>query len=1011
MKNRICLMAVVGAVIESFLPLYAENKPGLQTPYVWMRTSSLNDNLDNNYAWKDLNGNNVKLDVNGQESVNGRSDIYTYNFYPSLSFTNDANALLRIEGTGLQKATVIGVYGYTSEDDHTEDGFVMNMSNGTDDDETVITKTNVIHTTSSSRKSFGYKDKNLKAAKSNNAEKQKSLRIMSYTKSTNPRQTVASTFNNISIGGQYVDGVTSKVGSFDAETFNDAGKAKRDMSVPELLVYDKALTNEARQKVETYLALKYGITLDVDYTLDEEYGNKGVVWKKDSYSRVCGYGRMDNYNFIQPWTTTSERENPLYLKDTYHKNSFYNKSANENLLVAGRYGMLGDKTLILFADNGSPLEFNKDEEGNLTGTSENAANFEQTEETQVYIPLKRIWKLKNLSPEYSDGEHVAIELPENEGVVEEKFAGSYNIKVNENATATINNMPALVTKGEISWVAGALNGDVTVTLGGQIFKFAASGNISVNGNDVNVRYKAKDLIDVVKKGTTLYVRKNGEIIPSTRVEQTQTPAEWTMEIESKGNAVELNEFHVMSDNVNNDYMELCYGFVETMNQYTNGKIYLLMSDNADFHDENANLRIYRMTSKDRSRHKVLFENLEWKTEDEFTYFTFAVSGDPEEEEEDIKEEPIVNKENPDCQDYSKQGKIMVTLPDDRTYTYTLIGPEGNAIKNSENQLFRGSFEIPNLWAGEYKLYTAPFDGIHKFNLIGKSDNIETVSLIQPFDYVGSMYASWTVGDAKAYSMSGIKYHEQGNDIVYGVRIEGGKIYPVAPDGKNNPSNVAHDIPAGAILIMEGKEKYTENKGICIYVKMKESEESEAVNLFTYENVDNRKHCWAVKTADGKTVKNLSFGYERADQPGQYWNSFTFGGWVPVVENAHTQNFVDSEHLLFQEVDLFSRSIELVCDEEKDNDGNNRSVDNLVVQSSTNGTHKVNLVLTLPSEYKEKEVYIVSPNGSSVPVDVDYVKTEDGSDEFQKQLTIPGNGTYVISVKSGAGDLSKQFIVR
>ena len=135
MKNRICLMAVVGAVIESFLPLYAENKTGLQTPYVWMRTSSVSSDPDNNYFWKDLNGNNVKLNLNEQERVNGRSDIYTYNFYPSFPFTDDANSLLRIEGTGLQKATVIGVYGYSSEDDHTEDGFVLNMSNGTDDDE------------------------------------------------------------------------------------------------------------------------------------------------------------------------------------------------------------------------------------------------------------------------------------------------------------------------------------------------------------------------------------------------------------------------------------------------------------------------------------------------------------------------------------------------------------------------------------------------------------------------------------------------------------------------------------------------------------------------------------------------------------------------------------------------------------------------------------------------------------------------------------------------------------
>ena len=982
MKNRICLMAVVGAVIKSFLPLYAENKPGLQTPYVWMRTSSVSSDPDNNYFWKDLNGNNVKLNLNEQERVNGRSDIYTYNFYPSFPFTDDANSLLRIEGTGLQKATVIGVYGYSSEDDHTEDGFVLNMSNGTDDDETVITKANVIHPSSSSRKSFGYKDRNLKAA--NKDEQQKSLRIMSYTKSTNPRQTVASTFNNISIGGQYVDGVTSKVGSFDAETFKDAEKAKRNMSVPELLVYDKALTNEARLEAETYLALKYGITLDVDYTLDEEYGNKGVVWKKDNYTRVCGYGRMDSYNFIQPWTTTSERETPLYLKDTYYKNSFYNKSANENLLVAGRYGEFGDKTLIMFADNKSQIKFEESEEKKLAATSESAVNFEQTGEVpQKYIPLKRIWKLKNLSQEYSDGEHVSIELPENEGEVEEKFAGSYNIKVKEGANATIDNMPAFVNKGEISWVSGALNGDVTVTLGGQVFKFAASGNISVNGNDVNVSYKRKDLIDVVKKGSVLYVRKNGEIIPSTRVEQNQTPAEWTMEIASKGKTVELNEFHVMSDNVNNDYMELCYGMVESMNLYTNGKIYLLMSDKEDFQDEEANLRIYRMTSKDKTRSKVLFENLDWKTGGEFTYFTFAVSGDPEEEEIEVNKDPVVTETSPAC--YS-QGSIMITFPDDDTYAYTLIGPEKNAVKSSNEQLISGSYEIKNLWEGTFKLYTAPFDGLFRFNIVEKDGvkpvNNEKISFMSHFNEKSQLSATWTVGDAQAYSLSGFTRDFVNINIFCGVKIEDGKIYKVengVVTGEGMSINNGDEVKVVGNDQLQAK----------VYVQ----------NEFAFDIIHNEygNLYWAVETADGKTVKNLSL------------EQISINGWAPVVENVHTQNFVDSEHLSFQEVGLYEEEIVMVCEEGKGT--NNRGVENLAVQSSTNGTHKVNLVLTLPSEYKDKEVYVVSPSGSSVPVDVDYVKTEDGSDEFQKQLTIPGDGTYVISVKSGAGTVSKQFIVR
>ena len=805
---------------------------------------------------------------------------------------------------------------------------------------------------------------------------------MSYTKSTNPRQTVASTFNNISIGGQYVDGVTSKTGSFDEETFKDAEKAKRNMCVPELLVYDKALTNEARQKVETYLALKYGITLDVDYILDEEYGDKGVVWKKDNYARVCGYGRMDNYDFIQPWTTTSERETPLYLKDTYFKNSFYNKSANENFLVAGRYGVIGDKTLVMFADNKSQIKFEENKEKKLTATSENAVNFEPTsEDPQEYTPLKRIWKLKNLSPEYSDGEHLNIKLPEGDGEIEEKYAGSYNIKVNAGKEVTINNMPAFVNKGEISWVAGDLYGDVTVSMGSYDFKFASNGNISVNGVK-KASYKRKDLINVVKKGSTLYVRKNGEIIASTRVVQNLASTDWNVQISSNSRDFELNEFHVMSDNVNNDYMELSYNFVESMNLYSNGNIYLLMSDKDNFQDEEANLRIYKMTSKDKTRSKVLFENLDWTIGD-LTYFTFAVAGDPEEEEIEVNKDPEVKVTRSAC--YS-QGSIMITFPDDDTYAYTLIGPEKNAVKSSEQQLISGSYEITDLWEGTFKLYTAPFDGVYRFDIVAKNGekpvNKEKISFRPQFNDKSLLSATWTVGDAQAYSLSGFTRDCNNINIFCGVKIENGKIYSF----KNGTViNEGISINNGDEVKIVGKGQL----GATVYVQ---NEFAFDINHDEYGNL-----FWAVETAEEKTVKSLSL------------EQISIRDMAPVVENVHTANLVDSEHLSFQEVGLFEKEIVLKC--ESVNDINTRGIDNLVVQSSTDGSHKVSLTLRLPSDYKDKEVSVVNSNGSTIPIDVDYVKTEDGTDEYQKQLTIPGDGTYIISVKSGAGDFSKQFIVR
>jgi len=86
MKNKVSLLAVIVIALEFFLPLQAQNKKGLQTPYVWMCTSPVDNKIDSKYVWRDLNGNGITLNTAGNECVNNRSDIYTYNFFHSLSF-------------------------------------------------------------------------------------------------------------------------------------------------------------------------------------------------------------------------------------------------------------------------------------------------------------------------------------------------------------------------------------------------------------------------------------------------------------------------------------------------------------------------------------------------------------------------------------------------------------------------------------------------------------------------------------------------------------------------------------------------------------------------------------------------------------------------------------------------------------------------------------------------------------------------------------------------------------
>lgn len=974
-------MAVFAVIAEMLVPVQAKEKKGVQTPYAWMCTSPVDNKVDANYVWKDINGNKMELDVDGKECVNNRNDIYTYNFYPSLSFAEDQNSFLRLEGTGLQKATIIGVYGYHSETDHVEDGFVMNLSNGIAEDETAITKAKIIHSTSSSRKSFVYNSKNLKGAKptgtdpKNNKETQKNLRIMSYTKSANPRTTVSSTFTNIKIGGVFEDGKTTTEGVYHIDTFPAEARKKRVMGIPEFMVYDRALTDTARKRTETYLALKYGITLDVDYLLDS------VVWKIDNFTRICGYGRLDSYNFLQSQVTTSERETPFYLKDTYYKNSVLNKSAYENLLVAGCFGYIKDSSLVMFGDNDAPFELTRKD--TIFGMPSDAVNFVQEKDSVIYFPLKRIWKVQRYEDSYD--QEIKEKLILSDAEVIDTFAGSYCIRIAENSSVNIQNLPAFEENGEISWIASTMNGSVTIKIGSHTYKFDSNGSISVDANVVDTKYKIDDMIEVVRKDTLFYVRRNGENIPSTRIRNSGGKADWNMILSSTDNKFEIGQFHYQSDDFFNDFVELSYDFDDSLSFYSNGKIYLVASKNIDFRAKDAELKIYKMSAKDRVRSKVLFENLSW--EKGVSYFTFAVSGKPEFGIADRKY--IIEETMPVCNNgnSSATGKIEITFPDDNSYAYILAGENGNAYYQNANAT--KSALIENIWNGDFILYIAPFDGVYKFDIHGKSEKPEIVSLKPSFNDNSKLSATWIVGDAKTYSLSGLTTKERAN-IICGVQIEDGKIYKVE-NGKVDPNG--SEVKAGDVIKFAGAG----HNLIKVFVNDKEV-------FGMSQNMDQRLY-WSVSTTDGNTVRHISF------------EEVSITGCAPVAEYDYDDHFISSEHLSFHEVDLFKYPVSMTCSEEEN--GNNEeeeqnileqgSAKNLVVTSSFNGTYKTTVRVTLPKEYWANLI-IVDALGTkqyfSMPMISDY---ETGI--FQKEININKPGIYTAIIESQSGQLTGKFEIK
>lgn len=121
-----------------------------------------------------------------------------------------------------------------------------------------------------------------------------------------------------------------------------------DNSIPEILLFNRKLSNSNRHIIESYLAIKYGIGLEeVDYL----NSNGEVIWSNeinDLYNtRITGIGRDDLTGLYQKQSTSSQDPSTLSIgvkeiSSTNEKNT----------------GILGNGDFLLWGDNDLPLIFN-----------------------------------------------------------------------------------------------------------------------------------------------------------------------------------------------------------------------------------------------------------------------------------------------------------------------------------------------------------------------------------------------------------------------------------------------------------------------------------------------------------------------------------------------------------------------------------------------------------------------------------------------------------------------------
>ncbi|MEO2210356.1 S-layer homology domain-containing protein [Paenibacillus amylolyticus] len=123
-------------------------------------------------------------------------------------------------------------------------------------------------------------------------------------------------------------------------------------TIEEIIVYDHALTDAERQKVSTYLAIKYGYTLDQTTANSYVDSNMATIWDSNVNAvythRITSIGRDDQSDLMQKQAKAQELGSTITIalgnsvEDT--------NSANENEFS-------NNSSFFTFGDNGASTEF------------------------------------------------------------------------------------------------------------------------------------------------------------------------------------------------------------------------------------------------------------------------------------------------------------------------------------------------------------------------------------------------------------------------------------------------------------------------------------------------------------------------------------------------------------------------------------------------------------------------------------------------------------------------------
>lgn len=285
----------------------AQNSTDISPPKVWLRTD-MGDLSDS--TWHDVSGNENHVNISASHST---TEAKTFNFNPTRQFLEtDDSAIIPFSVEGLSEITFIVVY---QPSDTAERG-IIGTKNGV--------------------------ERNLMLTTSRVLGPDSVIDVFEAGRGLINMTTITQNWEDAKFPGEEATLTFGSIINDEVKDFNGA--------IAELLVFDEVLPFLERVQYETYLAIKYGISLK-----DRNYVNsRGIVlWKaeenEDYGYRIAGIGRDDHFKLYQQKSCSSIDSTQLLTIST-------GESREDNTTAA-----LANQTFILWGDNNQALTISKGE--------------------------------------------------------------------------------------------------------------------------------------------------------------------------------------------------------------------------------------------------------------------------------------------------------------------------------------------------------------------------------------------------------------------------------------------------------------------------------------------------------------------------------------------------------------------------------------------------------------------------------------------------------------------------